>query len=211
MSALSDYITECRRLLHDANGDFYTDSELTDYINAARKRTVRDTGCLRELQAETALTDTETYTFDTLPSGTNTIDVLNINLYWGNTRIPLRYLPWTQFNAELRFWQNYSGRPIAFSMYGPKKYYIGPVPDQDYSMELDTVILPDNLVDDTSTEQIPSPFTDPVAFYACHQAKYKEQSYGESEIFKQEYVKRVQNVLASTYTRRMPSPYSAPY
>lgn len=211
MSALSDYITECRRLLHDANGDFYTDSELTDYINAARKRTVRDTGCLRSLQAETALTGTETYTFDTLSSGTNTIDVLNINLYWGNTRIPLRYLPWTQFNAELRFWQNYSGRPIAFSMYGPKKYYIGPVPDQNYSMELDTVILPNNLVDSASTEQIASPFTDPVAFYACHQAKYKEQSYGESEIFKQEYVKRVQNVLASTYTRRMPSPYSAPY
>lgn len=211
MSALSDYITECRRLLHDATGVFYTDSELTDYINAARKRTVRDTGCLRELQAETALTSTETYTFDTLPSGTKTIDVLNINLYWGNTRIPLRYLPWTQFNAELRFWQNYVGRPIAFSMYGPKKYYIAPVPDQDYAMELDTVILPDDLVDNTSVEQIPSPFTDPVAFYACHQAKYKEQSYGESEIFKQEYVKRMQNVLASTYTRRMPSPYSAPF
>ncbi len=211
MSALSDYITECRRLLHDANGVFYSDSELTDYINTAREQLVRDTGCLRELQSDATIASTETYTFATLASANKTIDVLNINLYWGNTRVPLRYLPWTQFNAELRFWQNYSGRPVAFSLYGPKKYFLGPVPDQVYQTELDTVILPNELVNDSSTEQIPTPFTDPVAYYACRQAKYKEQSYGEAEIFKQEYTKEVKNVLASTYTRRMPSPYSNPY
>ena len=211
MSALSDYITECRRLLHDANGVFYSDQELTDYINAARKRLVRDTGILRKIQTDATIANQETYSFATLASGLKTIDLININLYWGNTRIPLRYLPWTQFNAELRFWQNYVGRPIAFSMYGLNEYYLAPVPDQVYVTELDTVILPNDLVDDTSIEQIPDPFTSPVAFYACHQAKYKEQSYGESEIFKQEYTKRTQNVLASTYTRRMPNPYSSPY
>ena len=47
---LSQYITEVRRLLHDANGNFYTNSQLTDYINAARARVVRDTGCLRSIQ-----------------------------------------------------------------------------------------------------------------------------------------------------------------
>ena len=47
---LSQYITQCRRLLHDANGNFYTDQELTDYINGARERVARDTGCLRTLQ-----------------------------------------------------------------------------------------------------------------------------------------------------------------
>lgn len=211
MSALSDYITECRRLLHDANGVFYSDQELTDYINSARKRLVRDTGVLRELQSDVTVTNQEAYTFATLPYGLKTIDAININLYWGNTRIPLRYLPWTQFNAELRFWQNYVGRPIAFSMYGLNKYFLAPVPDQEYVTELDTVILPEDLVDNDSIEQIPDPFTNPVAFYACHQAKYKEQSFGESEIFKQEYTKRTQNVLASTYTRRMPNPFSTPY
>jgi hypothetical protein len=211
MSALSSYITECRRLLHDATGAFYTDSELTDYINAARYRLARDTGVLRQLQADMAITNQEVYTFSSLPNGANTIDVLNINLYWGNTRVPMRYLPWTQFNAELRFWQNYVGRPIAFSMYGMNTYYISPVPDQNYNIELDTVTLPNLLVDDTTVEQIPIPFTAPVAFWACHQAKYKEQSYGESEIFRQEYLQRMQNVLATTYTRRIPNPYSTPY
>ena len=139
------------------------------------------------------------------------MDVLNINLIWGNTRVPLRYLPWTQFNAELRFWQNYSGRPIAFSMYGPTSYYLGPNPDQVYSMELDTVIMPTDLVSTSDVDQIPDPWTTPVAFYACYKAKYKEQSYGEAEIFKQEYQRQAQSVLATTYTRRMPNPYSTPY
>ena len=211
MSALSDYITECRRLLHDATGAFYSDAELTDDINIARNRLVRDTGCLRQLQADATVTNQEVYTFDTLVNGANTFDVLNINLYWGNTRIPLRYLPWTQFNAELRFWQNYVGRPIAFSLYGQRSYYLAPVPDQIYATELDTIVAPNALVDNSTVEQIPLQFTGPVAFYACHQAKFKEQAYGESEIFKQEYIKKVQNVLATTYSRRIPNPYSTPY
>jgi hypothetical protein len=208
---LSGYITICRRLLHDANGNFYTDQELTDDINAARSRLVRDTGCLRSYQTTQANTNQEVYNVSTLPQGVNTMDIININLIWGNTRIPLRYLPWTQFNSELRFWQNYIGRPIAFSMYGPQNYYISPVPDQVYQMELDTIILPTPLVNAGDVDQIPDPWTTPVPFYACYQAKFKEQSYGESEIFKQEYMKQAQSVLATTYTRRMPDPYSSPY
>jgi hypothetical protein len=210
-TTLGNYITECRRLLHDANANFYSDSELTDYINSGRNRLVRDTGCLRSYQTTATVTSQEVYTFSTLPQGAMTMDVLNINLIWGNTRVPLRYLPWTQFNAELRFWQSYSGRPIAFSMYGPTSYYLGPNPDQVYSMELDTVIMPTNLVSTSDVDQIPDPWTTPVAFYACYKAKYKEQSYGEAEIFKQEYQRQAQSVLATTYTRRMPSPYSSPY
>jgi hypothetical protein len=210
-TTLGNYITECRRLLHDANANFYTDSELTDYINSGRNRLVRDTGCLRSYQTTATVTSQEVYTFSTLPQGAMTMDVLNINLIWGNTRVPLRYLPWTQFNAELRFWQNYSGRPIAFSMYGPTSYYLGPNPDQVYSMELDTVIMPTDLVSTSDVDQIPDPWTTPVAFYACYKAKYKEQSYGEAEIFKQEYQRQAQSVLATTYTRRMPNPYSTPY
>lgn len=210
-TTLSDYITECRRLLHDANANFYTDSELTDYINAGRQRLVRDTGCLRNYQTTATVTSQEVYQFSTLPEALNTLDILNINLIWGNTRIPMRYMPWTQFNAELRFWQNYSGRPIAFSLYGATSFYIGPVPDEVYAMELDTVILPVNLTTSNTDDEITVPYTTPVAFYACYKAKYKEQSYGEAEIFKQEYLKQAQSVLASTYTRRMPNPYSTPY
>lgn len=211
-ATLQDYITECRQLLHDATGAFFTDTELTGYINIARDRLARDTGCLRQLQLDVTVTGQEVYTFATLPNAANTFDVLNINLYWGNTRVPMRYLPWTQFNAELRFWQSYVGRPIAFSMYASStSYFISPTPDQAYVIELDTVVVPVPLVLPTDVDTIPNTYTSPVAFYACHQAKYKEQAYGESEIFKQEYINKARNVLATNYTRRVPNPYSTPY
>jgi hypothetical protein len=92
-------------------------------------------------------------------------------------------------------------------MYGQTNIYLGPIPDQTYSIELDTVVLPTALTSSVPNETIPDPYTTPVAFYACHKAKYKEQAYGESEIFKQEYANQVRAVLASVFTRRMSTPY----
>jgi hypothetical protein len=209
---LSDYITETRRLLHDATAVFYTDAQITDYVNDARERVVRDTGCLRTIQNSVVNNGQEVYDYATdLPDGTRTLDIININLYWGNTRIPLRYMSWTQFNAELRFWMNYVGRPIAFTSYGQQKFYISPTPDQEYVIEVDTIVLPEPLVNDSDVDTIIYPYTSPVAFYAAYKAKYYEQSYGEAEIFKQEYSKQLQAVLTSVFTRRMPNPYSTVY
>ena len=297
-TTLQTYITLTRRLLHDANANFWTDQELTDDINNGRNRLIRDTGVNRVIQNTAAIYNQELYSFDNsagtisgvlvtnpgsgytsaptvsfssgaaaayatisqtgeygsnaagsisnvvvtnaglgyttaptvsfsggggtgaaaqafltgMPKGLLTMDIININLYWGNTRIPLRYLPWTQFNAELRFWQNYVGRPIAYSMYGPNSFYLSPIPDQNYAIEVDTVVRPDDLVALSDPEiNIPQPWQDPVPYYAAHSAKYKEQSYGEAELFKNQYLSKVQNVLSSTFTRRMPDPYSRPY
>jgi hypothetical protein len=281
MATLSSYITEVQRLLHDANSVFWSTSELTDYINNARERVVRDTGCLRTIQstytpisangtvalpwnAGTAVTagqyvfsgiftyqvlvggtlpstvppypygnqayppttpfyvgsiqlqydsPCEVINYAALPSGIQTLDVVNLNLYWGNSRIPLRYLPWTNFNAQLRYWQNYVGRPVCFSIFGQSQIYIGPIPDQSYAIDLDTVILPTALSLNTpdAVDPINDPYTTPVAYYAAYKAKFKEQSYGESEIFKQQYDKHVSAVLNSVFTRRIPDPYSSPY
>ena len=277
MATLSSYITEVQRLLHDANSVFWSTQELTDYINDARERVARDTGCLRTLQItatpisstgvpatvwtagatvtagqflfnnvfiyevtvsgvlsstappypasgytfppSTPFTDgtatlqysgpAEIIPYATIATGT-TLDILNVNVYWGNSRIPLRYLPWSNFNAQLRYWQNYVGRPVCFSVYGQNTIYIGPVPDQAYVVEIDSTILPTALLSSNPnvTDQIQDPYTTPVAFYAAYKAKYKEQSYGEAEIYKQEYAKQIQAVLNSVYTRRIPDPYS---
>ena len=277
MATLSSYITEVQRLLHDANSVFWSTSELTDYINDARERVARDTGCLRTLQItatpisitgvpatvwtagatvtagqfifnnifiyevvtggvlsttpppypaagytfppSTPFTDgtatlqysgpAEVIPYGTIATGT-TLDILNVNIYWGNSRIPLRYLPWSNFNAQLRYWQNYVGRPVCFSVYGQNTIYVGPVPDQAYVAEIDSTILPTALSLNTpnANDQIQDPYTTPVAFYAAYKAKYKEQSYGEAEIYKQEYAKQIQAVLNSVYTRRIPDPYS---
>jgi hypothetical protein len=153
----------------------------------------------------------EVINFAALPSGVQTLDVLNINLYWGNSRIPLRYLPWTDFNAQLRYWQNNVQRPICFSIYGQSQIYVGPVPDQAYVIDLDTVILPTAMVNLTDTDTINDPYDTVVQFYAAHLAKYYEQSFGEAEIYLQQYKQKTQSVLVSVFTRRIPTPYSTPF
>ena len=147
--------------------------------------------------------------FQALPQGINTVDILNINLYWGNSRLPMRYLPWSDFTSQLRYWQNYIGRPICFSVYGQQQIYIAPVPDQSYYIELDTVILPLPLTTLSQVDTILDPWSTAVQYYAAYKAKFYEQSYGEAEIFQQQYNKKVLNVLNSTYTRRIPNPYSS--
>ena len=211
-TTLQTYNTDCRRLLHDATGAFWTDSELTDFINEARARVVRDTGCLRTLQTSNVSANVESYIFSSsLPNGNVTMDIINMNLIWGSSRQPLFYLPWTDFNTRLRYWQNNRGRPIAYCLYGPTTFYVGPMPDQTYGIEADTVVLPTPMVNLTDVDTIPDPWTSTVPFYAAHLAKYKEQSYGEAEIFLQQYKQKTQNVLSGTFTRRMFSPYISIY
>jgi hypothetical protein len=294
MATLQSYLTDVQRLLHDANLNFYTQQQLTDYINSARERVVRDTGCLRQIVvtqtptvqggtptawvANTAVTagsyvfsnifiyqyqtsgtssstapayptaSTNNYTnyppstafadgtatllyvgnceiityenltsiLATMPLSTTTgntvLDIVNINLYWGNTRVPMDYLSWSDFNARLRFWQNYIGRPLAFSIYSQNRIYIGPVPDQIYQVEIDCVLLPNPLSLSTSTVQdsINDPYSSAVKFYAAYLAKYYEQSFGEAEIYKQEYTKQITSIINTIYTRRIPTIYSSP-
>ena len=207
MTTLANYITSTRRLLHDANSNFWTDSELTDYINDARNRVVSDTGCSRALQTYSLTTPQETYAFTVLPLAARTIDVINLTLLWGNMRVPMNYMPFTEFNAKMRVWQSYLGRPVVFSVYGQNTVYIGPIPDQTYVSEWDTVIMPPDLANTADVDTIPFPFTVPVAYYAASKAKFKEQSYEESEKFEQVFKRKIIEALRSTATRRIPNVY----
>ena len=60
---LTYYITQVQRLLHDSSAQFWSIAELTDYINSARIRLVRDTGCYRQLQTLYLSTGVEVYPF----------------------------------------------------------------------------------------------------------------------------------------------------
>ena len=64
VTTLQSYITLTRRLLHDANANFWTDQELTDDINNGRNRLIRDTGVNRVIQNTVAIQNQELYSFD---------------------------------------------------------------------------------------------------------------------------------------------------
>ena len=205
MTQLSDYVTSTQRLLHDSTANYWSVAELVTYINEARNRIVVDTGCNRVLQTVTLGVGTETYAYSTLPQGTSTVDVLNITVLWGTMRVPLNYMVFTEFNMKMRAWQSFQSRPVAFSVYGNQNIYVGPIPDQNYVSEWDTVVLPAPLVNQTDVDTLMFPFTSPIPFYAAYMAKYKEQSYQEADKFKAEYAIKAREAIRSSFTRRMPS------
>lgn len=203
---LAQYIVQVRRLLHDSTGTYWPDSELTDYINSARNRLVADTGCYRKLQTGSVTQAQETYEFSVFGQ-TDTFDVLSITLLWGLMRVPMTRMPFTEFNLKMRAWQSFQSRPIAFSVYGGTTIYVGPIPDQTYSVELDTVVAPDALVLTTNQDFLAFPFVDCIAFYAAYLAKFKEQSYDEAARFEAEYARRVREAVRSSFTRLITHPF----
>lgn len=157
MSLLSVYRTEVRRLVHDANGRVFSDAQLNDYINEGRNQVAVDTHCLRGLDSATLTTGNETYlTSDLTSVGERCIDITNITVLWGSQRVPLDWYAFTEFNARWRTFQVNQSRPCAWSfqgMTGNAVNYIQPVPDQNYSAEIDYYYIPVALVDDTTVDR----------------------------------------------------------
>ena len=208
MGALNNYITQVQRLLHDPNSNLCTPQEYVDYINEARCRVAQDSKCLRQqLVNVTILQNTESYAVASLDPiiGPLIVDVMNINLYWGQRRYPLFYYSWSEFNAKLRAYQTFQQRPIAYTRVGGNLVYIAPLPDQNYNSDWDVAINPQPLTSDGQAETIPPPFTDPVKFWAAYLAKFKEQSFGEAAMFKKEYLANLMMAARSFQTRILPN------
>ncbi len=49
MAALSDYLSQVRLLIHDANAYYFSDAQVISYINQSRQRVSSASGCLRTL------------------------------------------------------------------------------------------------------------------------------------------------------------------
>jgi hypothetical protein len=211
VASLNEYITALRDLVHDPNAQFFTDTTLTRYINDGRNRVCQDTKCLRQLVPSIQLSqNVEQYAVNGVLGAFNgrAIDVMEIDLYDGGTRYPLRYLPWTRFNATYRYWTGNTQKPEAFTRMGGLSIFIGPMPNQTYNSDWIIAINPNPLVNNASVEEIPTPFTEPVVYWAGYLARFGEQSMAEAAIYKQEYVTRKNMVQRSFMTWVIPDPYA---
>jgi hypothetical protein len=201
LGQLTTYLTQVRRLLHDPNAQNFSDAELTDYINAARRRVASDTYCLRQLDPGiNILQGVESYPINSTVHSQfqgRVVGVIGIDLYWGNTRYPMFYAPWTAFSRNMRFYSQMQTRPTVFTRQGALTIYVGYTPDQNYVTDWDIAIYPNPLVNDSSTEELVVPYLDVVQFWAAHLAKYKEQAMGESDIFETKYKKELARAARS--------------
>lgn len=105
--------------------------------------------------------------------------ILSVAVNQGAWKPTLRYSAWGQMQAYYRSYNasilNY---PEIWSQYGQGtngSMYLYPIPSSVYSMDWDCICLPIPLVDDTSFEAIPYPWTDCVPYYAAYLAYLNAQ------------------------------------
>jgi len=281
VATLATYEYQVQDLLHDPNNAIWSITQIDAYINQARRKLVKDTGCLRTLQTSYLTQGVEQYTFGQVTGATvvaggsgytaptvtfsggggsgvaatlgvsggavNTItftsfgsgytsaptatitdatgtgaqialgvinqatyDVLNINVIWNSLRYALQWRVFSIFSAQIRLWlaANYQRQPTMWSAYGDSSIFIGAPPDQTYPIEVDSIILPTDLVNGSSTiDPIPLVKQDAIQYYAAFLAKKNMQAYGEAEMFLSDYRREVAEDVA-VYTRRLPNAYA---
>ena len=99
--------------------------------------------------------------------------VSSVAVSWGALKPTLRQWNWDDLQAHIRSYPVVSGQPAMFAQFGQGEggsIYLQPVPTQAAAMEWNCVCTPIDLVDDTTAEAIPYPWTDAVPYFAAHLA-----------------------------------------
>lgn len=203
---LTDYLNRVRRLLHDANSTYWSDADLTDYINMAMQQRDRDTGQNRLLVTYSLVVGQTTYNVSTVNSAA--FDVLGIVLIYSNVRVVLMQTDYTDLAGRFLTVQNFNQLPAAFAKYGAGKVVIGPPPNQTYSTEWDCLITSTALVNGTDADPLPYPWTDPVPFKACEFAKQELGEYDLAQQYRTQYQQRLNEVQAGARGQMVANYYS---
>ena len=188
---------------------------MADYINEARRRTALDTVCVRKFQTSGFSTDSgsglivgqEAYEYTdanlALAQGPQIVDIINITVIWGTSRIQLGYAPFTKFSAYFRPWLNYQRTPCCFTIYNATSFWVAYTPDIVYPAEFDTAIVPLPLVSDNDVDAIPRNYDEAVKYWAARLARLKLQQYTEADKQESYYMKEIAR-LGAMPPRRIP-------
>jgi hypothetical protein len=141
------------------------------------------------------------------------LDILSITVNYQNTWQMLKFCSFTEFQARARYYRSTTGNPGLWTEGPPsgsgggRAFYIFYIPNQSYQCDIDAIVLPSPLVDDSTAEQLVYPATDLVPYYAAYLAKYNQQMFDESARFLQIYDTLLQRGESMKYQRRIPNPY----
>ncbi len=201
---LSVYQQQTNSLLQNpasAANPLYALSDITAFINRARVWLAGDAEAIRNYATLNLVVGQRAYNFSdvvlTAPTA-GIAGVFNIRYVWyqvGEGQQRLRPRPWAWF-ATYRLSNPVppSGPPIVWSQYAQGEngsIFIDPLPDYAYVCPVDTVCVPIDLVDDTTVDAIPDPWTGTVCFLAAYFALLSAQNaarQGDADRMMQRYV-----------------------
>lgn len=111
--------------------------------------------------------------------------VKSVSLIYAQQRFSLPVYSFSTYQAYIRqFPYQYSYVPTVASQYGQGtngSFYMYPFANSNYQFECDCFCLPIDLVDDTTVEAIPYPWTDSVPYYAGYLAFLGIQQFNDAK------------------------------
>jgi hypothetical protein len=183
---LTAYLTQTARLLQNpgAPTSLYATGDLTSWINTARGQLAGDGECVRAYATLVVTNNTQSYNFSSISSlGTGVQGVLNvrmITLQVTGGKVMLNSWPWEYFN---QYFISQVGAANAtptdwaqFAQGTTGSLFFSPTPNASLTANLDCVCYPIPLVDDTTVEAIPYPWTDAVPYFAAYLALLSSQT-----------------------------------
>lgn len=130
--------------------------------------------CLNTVANQEVYTFATANTFVQLTTGVSSIlFVESVAVSWGALKPVLNQWNWNDLQARVRAYPVISGQPAMWAQFGQGQsgsIYLQPVPTQALPMEFNCICTPIDLVDDTTAEAIPYPWTDAVPYYSAYLA-----------------------------------------
>jgi hypothetical protein len=195
---LTAYQTNTKNLLQNPSSPttLYDTTSLNTWINLARGQLAGESQCIRFYGTIATVSGQRAYNFSSIATGTPAtngirgvihVRAITVNsgtgqfwlyprpfewfmLYHMNNSVPNSGLPttWAQYA------QGSAGTSTGSGSSG--SFYLDPIPDAIYTLNLDCVCYPIALTDDTTVEAIPYLWTDSVPFFAAYYALLSAQT-----------------------------------
>jgi hypothetical protein len=196
---LASYLLAVQNLLQSppAPQPLYSTANLTLWINTARGQLSGESKCIRAMGAITLTEGTNNYAFAsvTIPNAATlgiqgVLDIGNLWYVVGSGQRWIRPRPWPWLATyELNNPVPPSGPPKVWSVFGQGAaaqmsplptgggtFYVSPIPDMGYTVNVDAACLPVPLVDDTTPEAIPFLWNDAIPYFAAYLALLSAQT-----------------------------------
>lgn len=196
---LSQYQRLTRRLLSDPTFARINDFDLRDYINIARAQVAADGECVRTTGTGTVTGGLAVEQLSQLALAESGLSQALVarNAYLSNVRVNIRSWDWfvaySMFNPQPTPVMAHQGQGTATSLYISSQ--------AGGALWVDVVALPEDLVDDTTPDAVPFPWSDAVSFYAAHYASIAVERGDEADKFMARYrdlMRRARNEVTST-------------
>lgn len=158
----------------------------------------------------------EIYSFDQIPLGgqpgvDSVFWVNSVSIIYAAFRYSLLTYSFSTYQARIRNWpKGYQYVPAICAQLGrgtKGSLYLYPVSSQPFQLEFDCFALPSDLVDDTSYEPIPQPWTDTVAYYAAHLCYLEMQNLNAAEYYRKLHDDLVDRYSSWTAQRKVNNRY----